>query len=82
MKLEHARELWQIRFLRILQLEQESFDFYKNLLTEKGPLLEKAGIQSILEKILQDEGRHIRIAKELIRLVNKKSEEGDSNGKR
>lgn len=69
MKLEHARELWQIRFLRILQLEQESFDFYKKLLTEKGPLLEKAGIQSVLKKILQDEGRHIRIAKDLVRLV-------------
>jgi len=30
---------------------------------------EEAGIKSIIKKIMSDEGRHIRIAKELVRLV-------------
>lgn len=63
------RELWRLRFQKILQLEEESFEFYKALLREKGPLLEEAGIQSILEQILHDEGKHIRIAKDLVRLI-------------
>ena len=69
MNLQHERELWSIRFLRILQLEQESFDFYQKLLNEKSAVLEETGVHSILKQILRDEGRHIKIAKELIRLV-------------
>lgn len=68
---EEQKELWRIRFEKILQLEQESFDFYQKLLKEKGDLLEEAGIKSTLKQILSDEGRHIRIAKDLVHLVNK-----------
>lgn len=68
---EEQKELWRIRFEKILQLEQESFDFYQKLLKEKGDLLEEAGIKSTLKQILSDEGKHIRIAKELVHLVNK-----------
>ena len=73
MNLEHVRELWQIRFLKILELEQESFTFYQKLLKEKSALLEESGIQPMIKQIMQDEGRHIRIAKELVRLVGNKS---------
>ena len=66
---EHERELWRIRFLRILQLEQESFEFYQKLLKEKNDMLEKTGVKSTIKQIMQDEGRHIRIAKDLLRLV-------------
>jgi len=66
---EHLRELWCIRFLRILELEEESFNFYRRLLREKSKLLEEAGVKETLKQIMRDEGRHIRIAKELVRLV-------------
>jgi len=66
---EHVRELWQIRFLKILELEQESFNFYQKLLKEKSALLEEAGIKPMIKQMMQDEGRHIRIAKDLVRLV-------------
>ena len=70
---EHVRELWQIRFLKILELEQESFNFYQKLLKEKTTLLEEAGIKPTIKQIMRDEGRHIRIAKELVRLVENKT---------
>ena len=66
---EHERELWQIRFLRILQLEEESFEFYKKLLKEKKKILEQTEVKSTIKQIMRDEGRHIRIAKDLLKLA-------------
>lgn len=66
---EHEKELWQIRFQRILELEEESFEFYKKLLKERSEVLEKTGIAPTIKKIMSDEGRHIRIAKDLLALV-------------
>jgi len=66
---EHERELWRIRFQRILELEEESFEFYKKLLKEKSEILEKAGIAPTLKQIMSDEGRHIRIAKDLLQII-------------
>ena len=66
---EHEKKLWQIRFQKILDLEKESFDFYGNLLEEKSALLKEAGLDSTLKQIRRDEGKHIRIAAELLRLV-------------
>lgn len=66
---QHERDLWRIRFLRILQLEEESFEFYQKLLKEKAGLLEQTGVASTLKQIMRDEGRHIRIAKDLLRIV-------------
>lgn len=66
---EHVRELWRIRFLKVLQLEEESCNFYERLLKEKSSLLEESGVGSIIKQIMHDEEKHIRIAKELVRLV-------------
>ncbi len=65
----HEKELWQIRFEKILQLEVDSFNFYKQLLKEKGEILRDAGLDSTIKQIMHDEGKHIRIAKELLELV-------------
>jgi rubrerythrin len=69
---EHVQKLWHLRFLKVLELEEESFEFYGKLLREKGDLLEKAGIKSVLEQIRRDEGRHIKIARDLVRLVGRR----------
>ena len=69
MNLEHEKELWKIRFQRIFELEEESFNFYKKLLKEKAEILRASGIQTSLKKIMRDEGRHMRIAKDLIYIV-------------
>ena len=72
MKKANERVLWRLRFKRILQLEEESFEFYKKLLKEKAGLLEKAGMQPTLKEIMRDEGRHIRIAKDLLKFTENK----------
>jgi len=66
---EHVRELWRIRFLKILELEEESRNFYQKILREKADLLEEAGVKSIVKQIMRDEEKHIRIARELVCLV-------------
>lgn len=66
---EHTQKLWKLRFQKILDLEQESFDFYKKILLEKPALLEETGVKSILQQIMRDESRHIRIAKKLLGMV-------------
>ena len=76
---EHTRKLWQLRFQKILELEQESFDFYKKILKEKSALLEESDIKPILKQILHDEGKHIQIARDLLRLVTGKSSETESS---
>ncbi len=70
MNRKHEKELWQIRFQKILDLEKDSFDFYGNLLKEKSALLKEAGLDSVIKQIMRDEGKHIRIAIELLRLVS------------
>ena len=62
-------KLWQIRFLKIVELEQESFNFYQKLLKEKSELVEESGLKLLLTQIMREEGQHIRIAKELVRLI-------------
>jgi rubrerythrin len=69
---DHVQKLWYLRFLKVLELEEESFEFYKKLIEERSTLLEAAGIKSTLKQIMQDEGRHIRIARDLIRFVQPK----------
>jgi len=69
MSTKNAKEIWRLRFLKILQLEEESFEFYKKLLEEKDRLLEESGAKPRLKQILRDEGRHIQIAKRLLHLA-------------
>ena len=70
---KHQNELWQIRFEKILELEQESFGFYQKLLKEKSALLKETGLEPLIKQIMRDEGKHIRIAKELLELTRRKN---------
>lgn len=72
---EHVKKLWRLRFEKILELEQESFQFYKKLVEEKEELLTEAGIIDTLKEIIRDEARHINIARELVQLTSEGEEE-------
>ena len=63
------KELWQLRFRRILDGEKESYIFYKGLLRKNEGLLEGTKYQKILEEIMRDEVKHIRIVRQLIQLI-------------
>ena len=74
---ENTRRLWRLRFRRILQLEEESFAFYQKFLKEKPALVEASGLKPLLKEILRDEGRHILIAKKLLRLTGGETQQPD-----
>jgi rubrerythrin len=77
------KELWESRFLKILSLEKESLSFYRSLLRKNQPILEGTKAKAILERILADESRHIRIIRKMIRLVQqKKIAEAENSGKK
>ena len=69
MNSEHEQQLWRIRFEKILELEVASFNFYQKLLKEKTKLLKETELEPVIKQIMRDEGRHIRIAKELLELA-------------
>lgn len=66
------KELWETRFRKILELEKDSYHFYKNLLERNKTILEGTRIKNVLEQIMHEESQHARIAHELLRLVRTK----------
>lgn len=72
MNREQLARLWESRFHKMLEMEQESLDFYHEL-SEKDELLAASPrLREILEEILDDEERHKVICGELLRIVNRK----------
>jgi len=72
MQPEQVKELWEIRFQKILKGEKEAIIFYKDLLEKNQPLLEGLWIQDMLEQIMHDEAKHAQIAHELLSIVQRK----------
>ena len=69
---KHYKELWETRFRKILDSEQEAIAFYRRLLKENEGLLSITKIKVLLKEILRDEAKHARIARELINIVSEK----------
>ena len=66
------KELWGLRFEKILKLENESHDFYQRLLKENVAFLEGTRAKEILEGIMNDEAKHAQVAEELFKIVHDK----------
>ena len=69
---KHLKELWHLRFKKILKEEKRAFLFYRRLLKKNKELLEKAQAKVILDEVMRDELKHIRIAGALVRIVKRK----------
>ncbi len=65
-------ELWTARFQKILDGEEKSLAFYKQLLEENESLISNTKAKDLLKEILCDEVRHVQIARKLIDIVSKK----------
>ncbi len=72
MKPAQFKELWEIRFQKILDGEKAALVFYKDLMQSYKMIIEGTKLQKILEHIAQEEAKHARIAHELLNLVRKK----------
>ena len=70
MQRELFKELWILRFRKMLRLEQESVVAYEELLEEceKKHKSEKE-IQQHFKTLIQDEKKHAKLVQELIKIV-------------
>lgn len=73
MNREQLERLWESRFHKIMDLEQESMQFYRDLSEKSDMIAENPRLKEMMQDILEDEERHQIICKELIRIVNAKN---------
>ncbi len=66
------KTLWEMRFKKILKLEEESVSFYEELLAKNQNLLEGTKSKEKLETLIQDEKRHAQVAARLLRILSQK----------
>ena len=64
-------ELWQIRFQKLLGLEQKSIQDYRGLLAESKKNYPKHSIHPHLEEHIADEKKHELLVKELLEILKK-----------
>ncbi len=72
MNREQIGRLWESRFHKIMEMERDSLDFYRDLSEKDGLISESPRLREILEEILDDEERHSVISKELLKVVTRK----------
>ena len=66
---ELYRELWQLRFSKMLTIERQSVQDYEELLSEfKGPAADHP-IAGYLARLVADEKKHVRLVEELLSIL-------------
>lgn len=64
------RELWRMRFEKMLRIEKKSIVDYEALLTECRSRFRGHSIEPHFEKLIADEKKHVLLCRELIRILN------------
>ncbi len=65
------RELWRIRFEKMLNLEKQGLAVYETLLGESRAKNEAPTIALDLERLVLDEKKHVRLVQKLIEILNR-----------
>ena len=63
------RELWAIRFKKMLALEKQSVKDYESLLKECRARFFEHSIEPHLERLIRDEKKHVLLVQELQRIL-------------
>lgn len=64
------KELWTLRFEKILEIEKQALQVYGALLKDcKTHYQDEAGLQKNFESLIQDEKRHVLLVQELLDIV-------------
>lgn len=69
---KQLKQLWLMRFEKMLELEKEALFFYSDLMKKHKLFLEGTKAKAVLESILKDEAHHTQYAAELVRIVQNK----------
>jgi rubrerythrin len=72
MNSEQLEKLWETRFHKILDLEEDSLSFYRNLAEHEDLIAENPRLRELLEEVLNDEMQHTTICRELLQIVHRK----------
>ncbi len=67
------QELWNLRFQKMLALEEQSISDYKDLLKECNQLKDEETIKK-LKQLIADETRHAKLVRELIKIGKRQGE--------
>lgn len=70
MERQFYKELWGLRFQKMLALEKKSVDHYEDLLRECKAKYKEHSIQPHIERLIKDEKKHIVLVQELIDILN------------
>lgn len=65
------RELWRMRFEKVLRLERKAVSDYEELLRECRSRFKDHPIEPHLEKLIADEKKHTILARELCRILRR-----------
>ena len=69
------KELWVMRFQKMLRLEEESVETYEEFLGEcKKGREEDPEIEQHLKTLITDEKKHARLVQELIKIVKRQED--------
>ena len=69
------KELWAIRFQKMLKLEEQSAIAYESVLEEcKDQWKENPELETSLKKIISDEKKHAKLVRELLEIVNQQED--------
>ena len=68
------KELWNLRFQKMLVLEEQSIQDYEEILKECGKSKAASETKEKLERLITDETRHAKYVRELIKIVNRQEE--------
>ncbi len=68
------KELWKIRFEKMLGLERQSITDYQSLLEECKKNYKDHAIQAHLEKLIVDEKKHERLVQELLEILRQQAD--------
>lgn len=65
------RELWALRFKKMLELEKKSVKDYGALLKECKKTFGEHPMNPHLEKLIADESKHVRLVQEMIEILDR-----------
>ncbi len=67
------QELWNLRFQKMLALEEQSIVDYKDLIKECNKFNDEETVEK-LKQLIVDETRHAKLVRELIKIVKRQGE--------
>lgn len=68
------RELWNLRFSKMLDIEKQSVGEYKQILSELRKTRHGQTVTPHIERLIADETKHAKLCEELLRILRRQAE--------